>query len=395
MLAGCTNDGPAPSDQVNPVEIPAEISNATTDFAFDFFGQVRQAEAGNPNIFVSPLSLHMALGMLLNGAENETAAQLASTLKADSVSVEKLNDAYKTLISKLPAADSRVILGLANSAWYDKNQISVAQPYQQLLKDRFDAQISGIPFDGNAADKINQWADDKTRGKIKKVINAIDPGQVMFLLNALYFKGDWRYKFDRDKTIDTPFRLENGTTKNVKMMYISNDFAAMPGSRYSAVKLPYGNGQFSMTLIIPRGSVTIGDVLSEITANDWKTLQSTGMYKHKARVGLPRFALNYNVKLNSTLENMGMKRIFTPQAQFGKITTTASLFVDFIKQDTYLGIDEQGTEAAAVTTIGISTTSMGPDGLEYICDRPFGLVISEETSKTILFMGQIKNPESK
>lgn len=393
MLFGCTNDNVDPGNDVNPVEIPASVSNGTTSFAFDFIHALQKTQSAEDNFFVSPLSLHMALGMLLNGAEKETADEIQKALNMDAVALADLNAAYKTLINDLPVADSKVSLGLANSVWY-RNDFSVESDFQSVLKNSFESEVTGLPFDNAAKDRINKWASDKTNGKIKKVLDQIQPQHVMFLLNALYFKGDWQTRFDPKKTQDAPFRLENGQSKNVKMMYAESDFKVGSGSNYDAVRLPYANGQFNMTLLIPKGQSTVDEVLKGITGEGWSGLNS-GMAKRGITVGLPKFTLDYSAPLKETLQGMGIKRAFEDRAQLGKINKAAELYVDFVKQDAYLGIDEQGTEAAAVTTIGIGLTSAGPEPPRFICDRPFGLVISENTSNTILFMGRIKNPESK
>ncbi len=394
-LISCTNDTVNPgSNEVTPVEIPSRISDGTTSFAFDFMHNLLETQPAEDNLFVSPLSLHMALGMLLNGAENETSQEILKALKMEGVSIEDLNSAYKTLINDLPVADSKVSLGLANSAWY-KSGFQVETDYQNVLKSSFNAEITGLPFDDAGKDRINKWASDKTNGKIKKVLDKISPEHVMFLLNALYFKGDWSYQFDAKNTVDAQFQLENGTTKQVKMMNVKSDFKSASNTTYNAVSLPYANGQFNLTLVIPNGQNTVDKVLKEMTAEEWNTLQSTGLRKAGLNVGLPRFTLDYSADLNSTLDNMGIKKVFTGAAELGKINKTADLYVDFIKQDAYLGIDEKGTEAAAVTTIGIGLTSVTPEPPRFICDRPFALIISENTSNTILFMGRIKNPESK
>lgn len=395
LLFGCTSsDNVSPNDEVNRVEIPASVSDGTTSFAFDFLHKLQETEAAEKNFFVSPLSLHMALGMLLNGAEKETAEEIQKTLKMQGISLADLNAAYKTLINDLPVADSKVSLGLANSVWY-KSGFTVEPDFQSVLKHSFESEVTGLPFDDAAKNRINQWASDKTNGKIKKVLDEIGPDHVMFLLNALYFKGNWKYQFDTKKTLDTPFKLENGAQKNVKMMYASSDFKVASGDKYNAVQLPYGNGQFTMTLLIPTGQNTVDEALASISATSWDNLQKR-MIETGVTVGLPRFTLDYSVQLERTLNKMGIGKVFTRAAELGKINKTAYLYVDFVKQDAYLGIDEQGTEAAAVTTIGIGLTSAGPqEPPRYICDRPFGLIISEQTSNTILFMGRIKNPETK
>ncbi len=392
-VIGCTNDGVGPVNEVHPVTIPQNVADGTTKFAFDFFQHIQGTQPASENLFVSPLSLHMALGMLLNGAETESAQEILKSLQMEGVNLADLNKAYKTLVDELPVADSQVKLGLANSVWY-RNDFQVETSFLDVLKQSFDADVTGLPFNEAAKDKINQWASDKTNGKIKKVIEHISADHVMFLLNALYFKGDWANKFDSKNTLDTPFKLESGTDKAVKMMFKEASFKVADGSNYKAVQLPYANGQFNMTLLIPQGQNTVGQVVSGLTASDWNDLQHTRLAARNVNVGLPRFTMTYSANLNETLKNMGIKKIFTSAAELGKIRKGGNLMVDFVKQDTFLGIDEQGTEAAAVTTIGIVETSL-PVIPQYICNRPFVLVISEKTSNTILFMGRIMNPESK
>jgi serpin B len=395
LLLGCESEGVNPPNAIRPVLIPENIAAGTNNFAFDFFHKLQETKGAGDNLFVSPLSLHVALGMLLNGAENETAQEILKTLKMEGVSIADLNKAYKTLIEELPNADSKVNLGLANSIWY-RSGFRVENDFQTVMKNSFQADVTGLSFDNAAKDRINQWASDKTNGKIKKVLDEISPDHVMFLLNALYFKGDWKSTFDVKDTRDEAFKLENGSQKQVKMMHVKSDFKVAHGSDYSAVQLPYANGQFSMTLLIPTGNNTVGSVLSKLTAQEWSELQSTRLTTTGVEVGLPRFTFEYSSKLNTILNKLGINSAFLDNAQFGKISKSTATKVDFVKQDTYLGVDEKGTEAAAVTSIGMELTSVGPGVTpKLICDRPFALIISEQTSNTILFMGRMMNPDSK
>lgn len=387
FLGGCTNKEPSPDG--TPVEVSAQIAARTTDFAFNFFNKVQATQPAEENVFVSPLSLHMAMGMLLNGAEGETAQQINQALKTDGVSQTELNQAYQALIKGLPQADPKVEVGLANSLWY-RNTFQVQSSFLDVLRQSFDAKVESQDFTSpTTKDNINNWASDKTNGKIKKVIDQIQEQDVLFLLNALYFKGDWKYQFDASKTSDAPFYLANGQQKMVKMMRIKEKFKVAQKDGYAAVQLPYASGQYNLTLLIPGQESSVNEVIKGLTATKWNDLQST-MTEAQVNVGLPRFTLDYQIKLNDILKGMGVTRAFSDNAQLGKINPTAPLFVSFVKQNTYLGIDEKGTEAAAVTTIGVGVTSAGPD--PYICDRPFVLLISEKTSNTILFMGRIMNP---
>ena len=281
----CGDDGVTPSGGT-PVEIPENIAACTSNFAFDFFKKFQATRPANENIFVSPLSLHMALGMLLNGAEGETAQQISKTLKAEGIAQAELNAAYQKLLEGLPKADPKVQLGLANSVWH-RNAFKVEDDFLNVLRQSFDAKVEGLNFDDpNAKDKINAWASDQTNGKIKKVIDQIKPNDVLFLMNALYFKGDWKTKFDAQKTSDAPFFLAGDGQKTVKMMREKEKFKVAMRPSYAAVELPYANGNFTLTLLIPNQNTNVSEVIKGLNADAWKELQ-TAMQEQQVTVGLP------------------------------------------------------------------------------------------------------------
>jgi serpin B len=272
--------------------------------------------------------------------------------------------------------------------------------YSGTLKNYFQADIYPSSFGQATADSINQWANKNTNGKINLKLTQGDiAGEIMMLLNALYFKGDWASQFDKSKTQAQTFTLENGATKQVQMMQQTNAFAYTATNTYSAIRLPYGNGQFSMTILLPNAGNKIADVMNNFTANDWNTFQQD-TFKTTVQVGLPRFTIPlYNVDLTSTMQQMGVTDVFSDDlANLSQIYPAAidgSLFVNILKQFTYLNVDEEGTEAAAVTVIGMTgLEATPPPPPAFICDHPFGIIISENTSNTILFMGRIMNPQS-
>ncbi len=389
---GCSKDQnvPAPAEG-RPVNLSPRVAGQTSDFAFDLLRKLDQTEPAGDNIFVSPLSLHIALGMLLNGAEAETRDGILKTLKADGSSVEELNQAYQTLLKEMPEADNKVKLSIANSVWY-RQGFSVKQSFQQVLSEIFDAQNYGEPFDASTVKKINQWASDHTEGKIDKVIDEIREDLVMFLMNALYFKGDWKYTFDKKQTQDWNFQLADGSDKKVKMMFVESDFRSYASAEFTAVELPYSSGQFNLTLFVPQAGKDLGAILQDFDHAKWETVQA-GFAEAGVKVGLPRFTLEYEIQLKNVLSAMGMSKAFEPSGEFKGISDDPRLNVGFVKQNTFLGIDEEGTEAAAVTTIGMVLTSVGPGNIRtVIADRPFFFVISEKTSNTVLFTGRIMNP---
>lgn len=385
---GCTSS--SNSDEVTPIGIPSKFSNQTNEFAFEFFKTLNnEAAQKSKNVFVSPLSLHTALGMLLNGANGKTADEIQQTLKLSGISTTEANQIYQKLMEALPQADSKVTLGLANSVWY-RNTFQPETDFLTTMKSWFKADVTS--YTGSDASPLNQWASDKTNGKIKKVLDNIDPQMVMFLMNALYFKGDWKTSFSEKLTSDYPFQLTDTQTKNVKMMFLEDNVRVGTRATYFAYELPYGNGQYTMTVIVPKDGNQVANLIANFSANEWSQLQESMKEIPKAKIGLPKFTLEYEVKLNSVLQTMGMPTAFIPGvADLTKISSKGGLNVGFVKQNTFVAVDEKGTEAAAVTTIGIELTSVGPNNY-YHADRPFMFVISEKTSNTILFMGKMLDP---
>ena len=387
----CRNSSVTPtpgSTTVGDLRVSAPFANQTTQFAFDITKRVTTQEGAAKNVFISPLSLHMALGMILNGADGQTAQEIQKTLHLDAQTLAEANQTYQNLLVNLPKIDPKVTLTLANSVWY-RNTFPVETSFQDLLKQSFDATVSAEDFNSPATvGKINNWASEKTNGKIPKVISQIQSNDVMFLLNALYFKGDWTQQFNPAKTTDTPFNLASGTTTNVRMM--RNDLTINLAFRptYGAYELPYGSGNFAMTILLPTENTTADAVINSLTGDEWTQLQKD-MKLGNVDFGLPKFTLNYEIILNQALSALGMPTAFTDQADFSKISKQGKLTLSFVKQNTFVAVDEKGTEAAAVTTGGVTTTSVK---VPTLCDRPFVFVIHEKTTGTILFVGKIADP---
>jgi len=391
-LAACQSNSPDPNtNKLQSTPAARQFAQKTNNFSFDFLKRINEQEQRSENIFISPLSLHMALGMLLNGAEGQTADEIKKALQLDGVSLEEANQTYAMLINGLPGADPKVTTKLANSVWYRSN-FTPEPSYLSMTKDIFKAQISGEDFSNPATvEKINRWASDNTNGTIKKVVTEIKPEQVLFLLNALYFKGDWQYPFNTQQTADYPFELASGQEKSVKLMSMTRNLRHTDRDKYSAFELPYGNGTYTMTVLLPKAESSVNAVINALNATEWSALQQT-MSESKVNVGLPRFTLSYEATLNSTLGQLGMPTAFTDAANFAKISKTTGLKISTVKQNTFVAIDEKGTEAGAVTSIGVEVTSMPPS---IICDRPFLFLITEKQTGSVLFMGKIGNPDSK
>jgi len=390
MAVSCSDKTASPNTGTGEdLRVPAPFANQTTRFAFDITRQVSEQEPAGKNLFVSPLSLHIALGMILNGADGQTAQEIQKTLRLDDQTLTDVNSTYQNLMKNLPDVDPKVTLRLANSVWY-RNTFTVEPTYKNLLTDTFRATVSGEDFSSSATvGKINGWASEQTNGKIPKVIDQISPENVLFLMNALYFKGDWQTRFKTEDTQDALFTLASGSQKTVRMMRLDTKLRRSFAPTYTAFELPYGSDRFVMTVILPNKNTTADALLKTLTADDWTQLQKT-LSLGKIDIGLPKFSFSYDIKLNSVLTSLGMPTAFTDRANFTKISRNGGLLLSSVKQNTFVAVDEAGTEAAAVTTGEIMVTSTMP--VAYLCDRPFVFVIHEKSSSTILFTGKIADP---
>jgi serpin B len=387
MAASCDDSNSVtPNKQLQT--IPSTFSDQTSEFAFDFLKKHNAEEKADKNYFVSPLSLHVALGMLLNGADGKTKEEIQKGLRVSS-DLATTNGIYKDLIDNLQNSDPKVTNTIANSVWY-RNSFSVEKSFLDVLKASFNATVSAEDFNNTATvGKINTWASDNTNGKIQKVLEQIEPSQVMFLINALYFKGDWKIPFKVENTREENFVGTTGT-KPVKMMAMLENVKYAKSTSYQALELAYGDGNYIMTILLPDENTPVSNVINQMSGTEWKSLK-TALAEQRVIIGLPKFTLEYETNLNKVISNMGIHTMFNDFADLSKISAPAGkLKVGFVKQNTFLTVDEKGTEAAALTTIEIKLTS-APILPEFICNRPFAFFISEKQSNTILFVGKIVN----
>jgi len=375
----------------------AEKSLVESDnkFGLKLFKEIVREEKDS-NVFISPLSVSMALGMTYNGANGSTQEAMQKTLELSGLTIEEVNESYNSLIELLTGLDPKVQFQIANSIWYREN-ISVKEEFVNLCKKYFDALVKGLDFnEPNAAKIINTWVDENTNGKIKQIVDdPINPLIVMFLINAIYFKGTWTYEFEKDQTTDDWFTLPDGTRKLCKMMEQKNEFRYFENDAFQAVDLPYGDGDFSMTIFLPTYGTDVDSLIAEFdqeNLNSWLSSFSND----SGVLYLPKFKLEYELKLNDALKALGMEITFTPgQADFTKMmhgVRVGDLWIDKVKHKTFVEVNEEGTEAAAVTSVGIMTTSIDPSRFWMRVDRPFVFMIRENLSQTILFIGKIVEP---
>ncbi|MFW6201742.1 MAG: serpin family protein [Gemmatimonadota bacterium] len=390
------DDGPPEPIEALPRALTAaeeELIARSNDFAFELLRETYARQDESPNVFLSPLSASMALGMTLNGAGGETFDSMRATLGLEGLEQEQINRSYRDLTELLLELDPRVELAIANSTWA-REGIPFYDSFFDAVTTWFDAEARELDFDDPATvDAINDWAAENTNDRIERVIEEIRDEHILFLLNAVYFHGQWTDRFDPDDTRRGRFTLADGTEVEVDQMNGDPNAGLTNADGVTIGELPYGGQAFVMNVVLPPRDGSLTDLVATLDADAWsRWTDAIGPYD-SIGVTLPKFEIEYGDTLNAALTALGMGNAFDPaRADFTRLTPLAEangVWIDFVKQNTFLKVDEEGTEAAAATTVAISAVSAGP---QLVVDRPFLLVIRERLSGTILFIGAIGDP---
>ena len=386
---GSNTNGPVIRDLT---EVEQDLVQSSNVFGFKLLAEV-VGESDGGNVFISPLSVSYALGMTYNGAAGSTEEGMRETLQFGDLTREEINQGYKDLMEMLCNLDPKVTMEIANSIWC-REGFEVLQAFIDVNQTFFDAVVEVLDFaDPGAADVINAWVDEKTHGKIAKIVEPpISPTTVMFLINAIYFKGTWTTEFDPEKTAQATFHAPDGDTP-VQMMHLVSELPCLETEDFRAVNMTYGDGLFSMTVILPKVDKDIDELIAEMDSEKWSAW-AAGFFAQEADLYLPRFELEYEKSLNDVLAALGMGVAFTGAADFTGINPMGGLFISNVKHKTYVKVNEEGTEAAAVTSVEIGYESE-PLRFEMNVNRPFLFVIHDAHSNALLFMGKIVNPPSK
>jgi len=397
-LFSCQQESSEIEEIPNLPEKSAQIINADNGFGLQLFSKVTSSEKEVKNITVSPLSVSLALSMAYNGARNETKAEIEKVLNVSGYTTEQINNSHKALVAALKSYDPNVQLEIANAIYSDKN-FSILPEFISTNQSYYDAFVQSLDFSKTVEtlNTINGWVAQKTHDKIPTIIDEVDPQMVMILLNAIYFNGIWKNKFGEKDTHNLPFYSADGTQKDVATMKLEKSLEYYSNNLFSAVNLPYGNGQFQMTVILPNQGKTSQNVITELNADNWNKWMKS-FSTETCVVSMPRFKFSFDTELKNILSNMGMTSAFSPQkADFTGINSDKKkqLYIDQVVHKTYIDVNESGTEAAAVTAILILTGSSGePDPRKFFTvNRPFIFAISEKTTGSILFIGEIRKPE--
>ena len=379
--------------QKKTLKTDPKIVESSNKFGFKLFSEVLKNDRGEKNVFISPSSVAIALAMTYNGASGSTQQAMAKTLELQGMNLPEINSSYAAALKQLlDNPDAKVQLNIANSLWANQD-FRFAPDFLQRTQDFYQAKVSNLNFkDAAAPNIINNWVKENTSGKITKIVETIQPDAVLFLINAIYFKGKWSKEFDKSQTAQYAFYMGSGRQKQHPMMSQDGDYKYYESKQFQAVSLPYGkDGKFSFYIFLPKQNSNLNAFYQNLNVENWEKWM-TQFRKQKGFIRLPRFKTEYDVTLNDALKTLGMKEAFSGNANFSGMGK--NLTISEVKHKTFVEVNEEGTEAAAATSVGIVATSMRKEAEPFrmIVDRPFFSAIRDNQTGSVLFMGSIIEP---
>jgi serine protease inhibitor len=393
LITSCEKSAPVKKE---PAKITLDkksekIVEADQQFAFELLERVN-ALTEEDNYMISPLSVSYALGMTMNGADGSTLDAFYEVLHFGDLTNAEVNGSYKDLMDQLVHLDNKVQFSIANSIWY-KLGYNVLEDFITTNQTYFDAAVRELDFsDPDAVDIINGWIEEKTHDKIRDMLDYIPSDAVMYLINAIYFHATWKYEFDQSETAEGPFYLNDAGFTTADFMKVKGAFNYTVNNDFSAVEMPYGDSTFSMVVMLPSGDNTTDDLISEMDASSWKAWFNNPTVRN-VQIELPKFKYGFKTLLNDPLIDLGLGIAFSGGADFSRITPDADLYISRVIHQTFIDVQEEGTEAAAATIVEILETSAGGDSTPvFRVDRPFLYIIKENSTGAILFMGKVGMP---
>jgi serpin B len=393
LLFGFAPAGAQPDLSVFPY---ARLAGAQNSFALKFFRRI-YAENPRGNLLVSPYSLSAALGMVYNGAAGTTREAMARAMGLENIPREEVNIENGELNQALKDADPKVQMDIANSLWGNK-QVAFKTDFLGSNKTYYQARVESLDFgDPRTPDKVNQWVSDQTRGKIRNILGPLSPTDVLVLVNAVYFKGLWAHPFKKEATAPAPFRLDAKNAPDRSFMHGTETFPYLETPDFQAVRLPYGSsGRLSLMVFLPKEGKGLDGFCRLLTDGNWKAWTSPWSQR-KVVLSLPKFEMDYSTSLMPSLKGLGMGILFGKGADFGSMADLP-LYVSEAVQKTYMKVDEEGTEAAAATEFRIGALAMAPETRPPVVmtvDRPFFLALVDENTRSVLFAGAIRDPQTR
>ncbi|MCC6573608.1 MAG: serpin family protein [Planctomycetes bacterium] len=366
---------------------------ADNALGFKLLADLAAADKGK-NVFISPVSISTALSMTCNGAAGETAKEMANALQFGSMTESEINGGNRALRSAL-TGNAEIRLDIANSLWMRKGK-TFKQDFLDRVAENFGVEMQSLDFaDPATLSTINNWCSKNTNGKIDKILDRIATDAVMYLINAVYFKGEWKTQFDKKRTCDVDFTLADGKVVSVPMMTAKFDAKAIEGETLDAVKLPYKGGNTSMVVFVPKAGKTLAELVGSLDAATWAKWQKEFSVHKDLEINLPRFKVEYETALVEPFKKLGMKKAFGKEADFTRLDESAKIepvFISDIRHKTFVEVNEEGTEAAAVTSVELKQECVQ---FAFRADCPFLYAITDEATGAILFMGVMNNPAAK
>lgn len=393
LLLAVNSCGKDENTEIKPLNLPQKsgmLITADNTFGLDLYTRLSATAKPGTNLMISPLSVSQALSMTLNGAAGDTKVAMEEALRVSGYDLAELNELNKALVTALVAHDPQVVISVANSIWY-RQEYTVKSDFVSRNQTWYNAEIRPVDFsDSGCKDLINNWVSDKTSKKITEIIDQINPESFMFLINAIYFKGAWKDEFDKKKTSRQPFYLEDKSEVQVDMMHQKMDINAFDNEIFTSVELPYGKGNWRMFLFLPSDGKSVSDVEKQLTSENWQSWLPKYDTLREVNYSMPRFTFAYEQSLKNALSAMGMEIAFTDKADLSGILPEGGLLITDVKHKTFIEVNEEGTEAAAVTSVEVGVTSIG----NFISfNKPFLFAIAEKTTGSILFIGRLMKPE--
>lgn len=363
-----------------------EIVQQGNDFAFRFLENINESTSGD--FVISPLSMQFLLGMILDGAKGETANEICEVLGYGAGDVDGVNEFCQSLLKQLPELDKKTKLALANAIVANKS-FPLLDSYKSMVTEYYDAEVSNKDFSKNkeTTKMINKWCSDNTNGLIPEIIKNVDPNMLAYLMNATYFKSQWAEKFPKGSTVKVPFTSVDGSQVSVEMMRNEKHFNYQDNDVLRGVNLPYGNGAYSMMVILPAEGKTLEDVTEYLNAESWAEFKHS-MVRCHVDLWLPKFETKFEIELNDILSAMGMPSAFDPRKADFTAMSKAALCLSFVKQNAVIKVDEEGTEAAAVSFAGMYTAAAPGQHIVFHADKPFLYLITESSTGVVLFAGK-------
>ena len=397
ILTACSN---TPENENNEIDLnikSQELIKADNAFGLDIFELIYKDKETPTNFMISPLSLSMALSMAYNGAESQTKEQMAEALRINNFTPEEINQSYRKLIDELIIADPKVAMQIANSIWSEEKN-HVEQSFLDVNTTFYDAEVKQCDFKNpQTLALINQWVSDKTHEKIPSILDEIPASAVLYLINAIYFNGSWTQEFNPKNTQEGSFEISKNNYVQTALMQRIDTLNYLSNETFSAIEMPYGDGKFNMMVLLPNYDKTVDDIIDKFTPENWEKWQNDFKTTNDVDILFPKFKIEFEVTLNKILESMGMKIAFTPNADFSNINKNKDIYISLVKHKTFVEVDEEGTEAAAVTIVEFIKTSIDPNEPQktyFHCTRPFLFAITEKDTDAIMFLGKVGDPSN-